>query len=78
MNACSVEPQALAAMPEHLPNLTQLQFRYTRLTDEMIAPLAKLEHLQFIDMERSGVTKEGAERLQKQLSRPGHVVQVRY
>ncbi len=78
LNACSIEPKAVAAIPEYLPNLTQLQFRYTRLDDETIAPLAKLKHLQFIDMERSGVTKEGAERLQKQVSSPGHVVQVRY
>ncbi|MCC7527028.1 MAG: hypothetical protein IT342_00825 [Candidatus Melainabacteria bacterium] len=78
VNAGLIDRQALALIPEHVPNLTQLQFRYTKLSDDMIAPLAKLKDLQFLDMERSGVSREAAERLQKQLSRPGHVVQVRF
>lgn len=78
VNAGAIDRQALALMPAHMPNLTQLQLRYTTLSDDMIAPLAELKDLQFLDMERSGVTKEAAERLRKQLTRPGHVVQIRY
>lgn len=78
VNAGGIDRQALALMPEHMPNLTQLQFRYTRLSDDMIAPLAKLKDLQFLDMERSGVSRVAAERLKKQLTRPGHIVQIRY
>ncbi len=77
-NAAVIDPKALAMMPEHMPFITQLQFRYTKLNDKMIAPLSQLKYLQFIDLERSGVTKVAAERLQRELSRPGHIVQIRY
>lgn len=78
INGGAIDRQALALMPKYMPNLTQLQLRYTPLTDAMIAPLAELKDLQFIDMERSGVSKQAAENLRKLLTRPGHVVQVRY
>ena len=78
LNACSIKGDGIAAIPEYLPNLTQLQLRYTVLTDDMIEPLAKMKDLQFLDMERSGVTRQAAERLKKQMSRPGHEIQIRY
>ena len=77
LNDCQIDPKAIELMSEHMPLLTQMQFRSSKLRDEMIAPLGKLKRLQFIDMERSGVSRFGVQKLRNQLDSPGHVVQIR-
>lgn len=76
LNVCRIDPRAIAMIPEHLPNLTQLQMRYSPLTDKAIEPLKGLKDLQFLDMERSGVSAEGAVKLKRELGRPD--LQIRY
>jgi len=76
LNVCRIDPAAIALMPEHLPNLTQLQMRFSRLSDKTVEPLKGLKSLQFLDMERSGVTAEGAVDLKRQQGRPD--LQIRY
>ena len=78
LNECEIDAKTLALIPKYLPNLTQLQFRFTKLDDKMIEPLTQMKQLKFLDMQRSGVTRFAAESLKERLSYPGHDVQIRY
>ncbi len=78
LNECEIDAKTLALIPKYLPNLTQLQFRFTKLDDKMIEPLTQMKQLKFLDMQRSGVTRFAAESLKERLSYSGHDVQIRY
>lgn len=77
LNDCQIDAQTLALIPKHLPGLTQLQFRFSKLTDKNVEPLSQMQQLQFLDMQGSGVSRFAAESLQARISRPGHDVQIR-
>lgn len=78
LNSCSIDAKTLALFPKYLPNLSQLQLRFTKLDNSVTVPLSQMKDLQFIDMQESGLSKAAAEQLKLRLSRPEHHVQIRY
>lgn len=78
LNDCEIDSESIALMPKYLPNLTQLQFRFTKLNDKKVEPLIQMQQLEFLDMQKSGVSRAFAESMKVRMSRTGHEVQIRF
>lgn len=59
----SVSKNALKKLIDVAENIVQLDLSQTNTTDDMLAPLAELQHLQVLKLQQTNVTSKGIEKL---------------